>query len=378
MKGPDWKKIRAQFPALKKCVYLNAAGGSPVPRPVAEAGIEYYKESLNYGELYWQRWGERQEKVRAALARFIGAAPEEVGFTLNTSHGMSLIAGALKGRGAVLTMHDEFPSSTVPWLNAGFKLKFVKPEQGRYTLENIEKHLTPDVKVLLTSYVQYRTGFRQDLEALGRLCRRKGVVFVVNATQAFGAMPVDVRKAGIDFMAFSCFKWTVAGYGAAAIYASKRHLKAIKFPEAGWRSVPAPEVMDNKARAMKKAASAVEAGCMHFPSIFALGAAVKFLSGIGVRNIQRRILELDAYLEEGLAAIGAEVDTPLDPSCRSGITIIKVKDPARAAAALEKMGILLTPRGRGVRVSLHFYNDRSDIDRLIAGLKKLGRGQLDV
>lgn len=377
MKGPDWKKVRAQFPALKKCVYLNAAGGSPVPRPVAEAGIGYYKESLEYGELYWQRWGERMEEVRRDLARFINAAPEEVGFTLNTSHGMNLIAGAL-GRGTVLTMHDEFPSSTLAWLNAGFKVKFVRPEQGRYTIENIERHLTPDVKILLTSYVQYRTGFRQDLEALGRLCRRRGVTFVVNATQAFGAMPIDVKKAGIDFMAFSCFKWTLAGYGAAAIYAAKSRLKSIKFPEAGWRSVPAPEVMDNKARRMKPEASAVEAGCMHFPSIFALGAAIKFLSGIGVRNIQRRILELDAYLEEGLNSIGAKVDTPLDPACRSGITIIKVKEPAGAAAALEKMGILLTPRGRGVRVSLHFYNDRSDIDRLIAGLKKIGRGQLDV
>ena len=368
MKEKDWRKVRALFPALKKYTFVNAAGGAPLARPVAEAGAAYYKEALEHGDAYWENWLARMEASRAALARLIGAAPEEVGFTLNTSHGMSLIAGALKGRGTVLTMRDEFPSSTLPWLNAGFRLKFAEPRGGRYPVEELEKLLTPDVKVLVTSYVQYRTGFRQDLEALGRLCRRKGVAFVVNATQALGAMPVDARKAGIDFMAFSCFKWTMAGYGAAGLYVSRRWLKRVRFPEAGWRSVAVPETMDNTARAMKPAASAVEAGCVHFPCIFALGEAARMLNRLGVRNIRDRILELDAYLEKGLLELGLETATPLDPECRSGITIIKAEDPARAVAALERRGVMTAARGAGVRVSLHFYHDRSDVDRLLAGL----------
>lgn len=370
MKKTDWNAVRRLFPALKRYTFVNAAGGAPIARPVAEAGALYYKEALEHGDAYWEKWLERMEAARAGLADFIGASPKEVGFTLNTSHGMSLVAGALKGRGTVLTMRDEFPSSTLAWLNAGFKVKFLEPKDARYSLADIEKNLA-GVKILVTSYVQYRTGFRQDLEALGKLCRRRGVIFVVNATQALGAMPVDVKKASIDFMVFSCFKWTMAGYGAAGLYASKKYLPSIKFPEAGWRSVAAPEKMDNLARRMKPEASAVEAGCLHFPNIFALGASLKFLSGLGVENIQARIFELNDYLVESLDRIGAATATPLERECRSGITIIKAKDPAAAVTRLGKMGIMTSARGEGIRISLHFYNDRADIDRLIAGLRKL-------
>lgn len=376
MKQPDWTAARKLFPALKKYTFVNAAGGAPLARPVAAAGAAYYAEALAHGDAYWENWLERMESARAALAGLIGAAPRELAFTLNTSHGMSLVAGALKGRGAVLTMQDEFPSSTLPWLNAGHKVRFVEPKDRRYPPELIEKALTKDVKVLVTSYVQYRTGFRQDLAAIGRLCRRRGVIFVVNATQALGAMPVDVKKAGIDFMVFSCFKWTMAGYGAAGLYASSKWLGRVRFPEAGWRSVQVPETMDNAARRMKSAASAAEAGCMHFPSIFALGAAARLLGGLGVENIQRRIFALNDHLEAGLRRLGASVATPLERDCRSGITIIRMKNPAEAVARLERMGIMTAARGEGVRVSLHFYNNRADLDRLLAGLKRLPKGWL--
>ncbi|HCC46517.1 MAG TPA: hypothetical protein DEQ38_00110 [Elusimicrobia bacterium] len=371
MTKPDWAAARALFPALKKYTFVNAAGGAPLARPVAAAGAAYYAEALAHGDAYWEQWLARLEASRAALAGLIGASPREVAFTLNTSHGMSLVAGALAGRGGVLTMRDEFPSTTLAWLNAGYKVKFLEPEDRRYPLERIEAALTPDIKILVTSYVQYRTGFRQDLGALGRLCRKRGVILVVNATQALGAMPVDVKKAGIDFMVFSCFKWTMAGYGAAGLYAASRWLKEIRFPEAGWRSVPVPETMDNQARAMKREASAVEAGCVHFPCIFALGAAARLLTGLGVGNIQARIFELNDYLEAGLKKLGLQATTPLDRACRSGITIIKAKDPAKAVAKLEKLGIMTAARGEGVRVSLHFYNNRADLDRLLAGLKRV-------
>jgi selenocysteine lyase/cysteine desulfurase len=376
MAKTDWKTVRAVVRALKKYTDLLAPGAAPLARPVAEAGARYYEEALAHGDAYWDKWLARMEEARGALARFINASPQEVAFTLNTSHGMSLVAGAFKGRGTVLTMRDEFPSSTLAWLNAGYKVRFVEPENGKYPVENIEKALTRDVKILVTSFVEYRTGFRQDLEAVGRLCRRRGLILVVNATQALGAFPVDVKKSGIDFMVFSCFKWTMAGYGAAGLFVSKKQLGLVKFQQAGWRSVPVPEDMDNKTVKMKRAASAVEAGCMHFPNIFALGASIKLLSGLGARNIQERILELDDYLVKKLSGIGAAVATPLDRTCRSGITIIKCRQAAQAVKKLAAYGILVSARGAGIRVAIHFYNDRRDIDRLIAGLKKLGPGCL--
>jgi len=371
MKKINWEAKRALFPALKKYTFINAAGGAPIARPVAEAGARYYREALAHGDAYWDKWLKRMEDTRCRLARFINAGKKEVAFTLNTSHGMSLVSGALKGKGAVLTMEDEFPSSTLAWLKAGFKVEFVKPENNIYTIKNIAAHLTKDIKILVTSYVQYRTGFRQDLEALGGLCKSRGIIFVVNATQALGAMPMDVKKANMDFMVFSCFKWTMAGYGAAGLYASKKRLAGLSFQEAGWRSVSAPEKMDNKALAMKKEASAVEAGCMHFPCIFALGASLELLDGIGIKNIQNRIFGMNDYLVKGLRGMGAEIITPLEPRFRSGITVVKVKNPSAAVEKLAAMGIMTAARGEGIRISLHFYNNRRDIDRLVAALEKI-------
>lgn len=371
MKRPDWRRLRALFPALKKYTFANAAGGAPLPRPVAAAGAAYYREAMEHGDAYWDKWLERMEASRRELAGLMNASPREVAFTLNTSHGMSLIAGALKGRGTVLAMRDEFPSSTIPWLNAGFKVKFVEPENGIYTIGNIRRSLTRDVKILLTSHVQYRTGFRQDLEAVGRLCREKRLTYVVNATQSFGAMPIDVRRAGMDFMAFSCFKWTLAGYGAAGLYVAGKRLKDLRLPEAGWRSVPDPEDMDNTARRMKPEASAAEAGCAHFAPVFALGAAAALLRGVGQENIRARIMGLNARLETGLRALGAEVVTPLAPACRSGITIVKCRRAAAAVEKLASMGIMTAARGEGIRISLHFYNNERDIDRLLAGLRRV-------
>ena len=140
----DWQKIRDEFPVCKKYVYLNPAGGSPVSLSAANAGKQFYDEMLEFGDTYWDTWLERTENVRQSLADFIGASREEIGFTTNTSHGMNLVAQFLKDKGAILTMRDEFPSTTFPWLNQGTQIKFVEPVNNTYPIDQIKKTLTTD------------------------------------------------------------------------------------------------------------------------------------------------------------------------------------------------------------------------------------------
>ena len=263
----DWNKVREEFPVCKKYVYLNPAGGSPVSKSAANEGKRFYDEMLEFGDIYWDKWLERTEKVRSQLAGFIGADREEIGFTTNTSHGMNLVAQFLKnivigkGKGedrekaaAVLTMRDEFPSTTFPWINQKAEIRFVEPENYGYSIENIKKALTPEVKILISSYVQYCTGFRQDLEELGNFCKENNLIFVVNATQALGIFPVDVKKCNIDFLVFTGLKWATAGYGIGGLYVNKKWLTPDNFPFAGWRSVETPGKMDNLALELKNEA----------------------------------------------------------------------------------------------------------------------------
>jgi len=367
----DWNEIRNEFPVCKKYVYLNPAGGSPVSRSAAEEGKRFYNEMLKFGDTYWETWLGRTEKVRSSLADFIGAEREEIGFTTNTSHGMNLVAQMLKEKGTVLTMRDEFPSTTFPWLNQGTEIKFVEPVDYAYPIEAIKKALTLDVKILITSYVQYNTGFRQDLEVLGKFCKENNLIFVVNATQALGIFPVDVKKCNIDFLMFTGLKWATAGYGIGGLYVNKKWLSKEKFPFVGWRSVEVPEKMDNLELELKNEASVIESGCPHFPNIFALGGALTLFNSIGKENITNRVIQLNKLLQNKLIDLGLEVICRDEDKHRSGILIAKMDDPKKVVSKLFKKNIIVSARGEGMRVSTSIFNNEEDIQKLIRELKKI-------
>ena len=116
MTKPNWNTIRDLFPAAKKYAYLATAGAPPISIPASQAGIRYYEEMASQGDLPWDRWLAEVETVRAKTANFIGANPEEIAFTFSSSHGMNLVAQMFGTKGEILTLADEFPSSTLPWL----------------------------------------------------------------------------------------------------------------------------------------------------------------------------------------------------------------------------------------------------------------------
>ncbi|HDL63801.1 MAG TPA: aminotransferase class V-fold PLP-dependent enzyme [Proteobacteria bacterium] len=366
----EWNKIRSQFPATKKYTYLNAAGGSPISRLTAQEGRRFYDEILAAGDVPWEGWLERVEEVRGKMADLLNADKSEIAFTSNTSQGMNLVARILKGRGDVITMNDEFPSSTIPWLNLKYKVQFIEPEKSIYSLKAIEEKINKDTGIIVTSHVQYCTGFKQDLIGLGKLCRRRGLISVVNASQSAGAMPIDLKKADIDFMVFKSLKWIMAGYGAGVLYINKRWFNKINYPMAGWKSVNNPGLMDNKNLDLKKDASELEVGCIHLPCIFALNGALDFLEKIGKENIRNRIYELGDYLVSELKKSGFEIISPLARKYRSGITVIKIKNPLEMENILLKNNIIVTARGDGLRVAVHIYNNKKDIDKFVFELKK--------
>jgi cysteine desulfurase / selenocysteine lyase len=367
----DWKDIRSKFPAASNYVYLNCAGGAPMSIEAASEGKKFYDEMLEGGDTYWDEWLKRKEEVRLKLAGFINAMPEEVAFTMNTSHGMAQVAAMLEGEGDVLTMHDEFPSSTYPFLHKGFNLKFVLPEKGIYSLENIEKSITPETRILVSSFIQYNTGFKQDIEALGNLCKKYNLIYVVNATQGMGSFPIDTQKINADFMVFTCLKWTLAGYGIGGMYVNKKWHGKFQYPSAGWRSTENPGLMNNREMELKNDASATEVGCAHFPNIFALGGAIDLLNSIGKGNILDHILGLNRYLEKKLRETGIPILSVTEPEYRSGITNIKVNDPKTVVNILASKRIIVSARGEGLRISFHVFNNQDDIDKLILALKEI-------
>jgi cysteine desulfurase / selenocysteine lyase len=368
----NWDEIREKFPVFRKYTYLNSAGGSPMSFASAGEGKRYFDEMLNEGDIPYDEWLIRVEETRCKVADLINATPSEIGFTMNTSSGMNIIALMLNGHGEVLTMKDEFPSSTVAWLNMGYRVRFIDPlPDASYPVDLIEKNIGPDTRIIVTSYVQYCTGFRQDIEALGKLCRKHNLIFVVNATQAIGVMPVDVRKSGIDFMAFSGLKWLTSGYGAGVAFISHQMLEKYKIPVAGWQSTDFPEKMDNRNFNIRQEASVIEAGCPHFPSVLALGGALDMFMAIGMSNIHERIISLIKILRRKTEELGLSVISSGEEKHMSGILIVRTGNAKDIRERLSLKKIIVAARGEGIRVSLSFYNNEDDISAFISEVRTI-------
>jgi cysteine desulfurase / selenocysteine lyase len=365
----DWAAVRAEFPAATKYTYLNTAGAPPVSRRAASEAKRYYEEMTADGDLPWPRWVEQVERIRERVASFLHADAGEIAFTYSASHAFSLLAPMLGAPSHVVAMNDEFPSGTLAWLQYGDRVTFVESgAEGEITIEAIEQAITPQTRAVVTSSVMYRTGFRQDLHALGVLCRRRGVKLVVDASQSMGVVDIDVHADGIDALAFAGYKWTMAGYGIGALYVSRDVLRQAKLPAAGWWSARDPEAVIHDRLDLKDTAAALEVGCPHFAGIFALGGALELLNEIGQPGVAARVAELTDYLHRKLDAAGLEIASPRDPARRAGITIVRMEDAPAAVGALAATGIIVTARGAGVRISVQIFNLEEDIDRCVAAL----------
>jgi selenocysteine lyase/cysteine desulfurase len=359
-----WMEARAEFPALARHVYLNAAAASPIPRPVRAAVERFTRELEQDGDLHWDAWLERLERARGAVARLLGADPDEIAFVPNTSTGINAIADLLERDGPVLSDTLEFPTVTLPWVHRGVPVHLVEPRCGVLHPADFVEGVAPEAATVLVSHVQFSNGCRQDLRTFGALKGSRHLV--VCASQSAGAFPIDVRAHGIDALATAGHKWLCAGYGAGALFVS-RSLLARPPRTIGWMSVERPFAFDNRRYDLLRSARRYELGCPAFGPILALGAAAEFLLGLGIEAIAERVLALNTYLTDQLAASGIAVLSPGGPS-RSGETLCAVANPSSAVARLRERGVHVTEKPEGLRIATHFYNTEEDIDRAIAAL----------
>ena len=364
----NWLAVRRHFPITDRCTYLDHASCGPMPKPVLCEVLRYYRELEGDADFSWPRWIKRREEVRQKVAKFIHASSDEIAFTASTSQGMNFIAELIAGEGIALANTLEFPATTVPWIHRGTTVQWIEPRGGIVSPAQVASHLKPKIKTILTSYVQYQNGDRQDLEAIGAIKGNR--FFVVNATQGFGYLPIHVNRARIDFLATNGYKWMMSGYGSGILYVNRRWLKRFRPSSAGWRSVEHPERFENRSAVLKREASRYELGCPPFPHIFAIGAALDFFREIGFSNIEKRILHLTHVLTEELKRSHVRILSPSEPARRSGIVTFEAANARHVVKRLGAKRIYVSERGGGIRVAPHMYNTESDLLRFVKALKE--------
>lgn len=365
----DWPTFRSLFPALRSRVYLNTAGGGVMASQTAAAAQRYYDESVANGDIGWDAWLERSDQDRVDVARIVGAEPDRISFLPNASLGFNILALGLPSPLRICALDTEFPSCTTPFLRQGASMHFISTQrQGQFELDDLDDALSSGADAFVVSSVQFANGFRADLEAISQVCRRHETLLLVDATQSIGAFPIDMQTMGIDALVFSGYKWATAGYGNAVMVTGDRWPSGLP-PLVGWRSARDAYALENNRLDMLTDGIAHELGHPPFPGLFTLSEALRLLDETGIEAISQRILELVTTLQSGLHDMGVETRSSRKRQDSSGIVLVEAEDPARVCAALKQRNVWTSAREGGIRVSLHAYNDESDIQGFLEALQ---------
>lgn len=373
-------RYRDEFPALSEQVYFNHAGVSPTSVRVAAAVSRWMDDLVRNGLKNERGWEARSEETRALAARIIGAKPNEIAFVRNTSHGLGLIAEGLTyapGDEIAVATSIEYPSNVYPWIHLadrGVTVREIPVHQGGVTPEAVAQTITPRTRVVALSSVQYATGYRADLDAIGAICAKAKVLFCVDGIQSVGATPIDVKRSKIHFLSADSHKWMLGINGIGFLYVDEAVLDDLRPVLVGWKSTTNAWDFNRAHFELRRDAAKLEEGSPAYTGIFALGAALELLDEIGVEAIEARIGELLMDLDTGLKALGC--DTGPAPEHRAGIlTFVPPRgDVAELAARLGERGIALSLRRGRVRISPHFYNRAEEIALLLAEVRAFVAG----
>ena len=375
-----WKSMRAQFQLAEGLTYLNHAAVSPLPIPCRKRMEAYVEELAQFGAARYPDLPFGVLRLARNLgSRLINARPDQIFIVRSTTQGLAVAATGIPFAGGdnVVLVDGEFPANIRPWLplrKRGVEVRFVPQRDGRVLIDDLAEAVDTRTRALSISFVQYASGFRADLGAIAQLCREHDTLFVVDAIQGLGVLPLDVRAMGIDFLSADSHKWMLGPEGVGIGYASDRALDRIDQAVQGWFSVAKPFDFEDMDQPLRDNAARYEEGAYNFVGISGMVGSLDLLTSIGTDALEKRLLELTDELHHGLEGIGWTVLSPRDrDSEKSGIlkTTRKGLDMAALERTLADRGVFVSVRGGALRVAPHGYNNLEDLQRLLAALAEL-------
>lgn len=368
------EQIRSLFPATKKYTYLNSAAVSPMPNVSVEAVLQQLRDVSENGTVNMQEWLDTKKRCRNLIAEMLKVKPEEIAFMRNTSDGFSSVANGMEWSEGdnIVTFAKEFPSNFYAWRRIrdayGVELRTVSEQNGRIDLDEFIGLIDANTKLVSISAVQFNSGFRADLEKIGRAAREVDALFAVDIIQAFGVVPFDLEKQFVDVAAGASHKWLFAPEGCGILYLSERARKRIEPTFVGWISVETPWDFNDYEQNFKPNALAWESGTGGSSLFYGLEQSLKILHEIGAEKCQNYLEDLTDYLCKLLQDKDYEIISSRQKGEKSQIVCIMPKagqTSSQVAEELQSKNIIISPRGERLRIAPHIFNNRADIERLI-------------
>jgi len=355
----DDLRIRASFPYLERCVYLNTASVGLAWAGEGNAAAQFYGAKAQ-GSTAMSLWAECTEATRRELASLLRIQPARIDFLSSTTEALNLIAlGMPLSRGQrVVVAEDEFPSVVLPWMNRvheGVQLVHVPVGRESDRTDLLCEAIDAHTRVVAVSHVHWRTGTRVDLARLSAACRARDCRLIVDGVQAVGALAVDAG--GVDAYCASVFKWLLSGFGLGFVALSERLASELHPVVRGY--------------ANGISSQSLRYSHINYPGVFVLHATLGYLESLGWESIYQRVDALAARAIAALRSRGFEVLTP--QSAHGGIVSIRHARTPGFVRALAERGIVTEDAEPILRASAHFYNTAEDIDRFVNALAALGQ-----
>jgi selenocysteine lyase/cysteine desulfurase len=367
----DWSDFRREFPVTARWAYFDHAAVAPLSGPARAALVEWADDITENGVVHDATWRRRIEEVRRRAGELLHCDPLDVAFVKNTSEGVGIVAEGLPWQPGdnVVTAADEYPANVYPWMNLarrGVETRLVAGRDGRILLDDLRAALDGRTRLVSLSFVEFASGFRNDLDAVGALCRERGIYFFVDAIQGLGVLPLDVSRSPIDFLAADGHKWLLGPEGAGLLYVRRELVERLYPVGIGWHSVVKAMDFAQLDFRLKPHAGRWESGTFNTGGILGLGASLDLLLGAGIAAVAGRVRELTDYLCERAPAAGLGVYSSRREGEWSGIVSLPVPgDVAGLVRRCRAEGVVVNQRQGRLRVSPHAYNTADEVDHLL-------------
>jgi selenocysteine lyase/cysteine desulfurase len=375
--------LRSEFPVVHAETCLNNARWHPLSAGAKQAILDYLEYKAGGGGALPQYSHDEQVRVKELFAQLIGANSAEISFVPSTMVGENLIVAGLglpAAGGNVVTDALHFEGSLYLYgelQRQGLDLRMVKPKDGRIDLNDLEKRIDKNTKLVAISLVSMINGFQHDLKAVCERAHAQGAYVFADIVQAVGAVPIDVRRSGVDFCAAASYKWLMGDMGLGFLYVREDVLPRLRRSQYGYRQLAEMEyhlfpydAPGNSPFDWKQSSDAggrFEVGTVSNTTVAALRYSLELLRRIGVETIQTYRQPLLRRLQKELPALGFEPMTPTEST--SPIVAFAVPDTGRFAKRLRQANVDIAVYPHRVRISPSIYNAEGDVDRLLECLR---------
>jgi selenocysteine lyase/cysteine desulfurase len=363
---------RSRFPIFERLTYINSCSQGALSDSV-RAAYDDYLTGWDERGAPWEYWVERAETARATFARLVGGAADDVAVTTSLSAGISPLASAIdfSKRPKVVISDFEFPTIGQIWHAQelrGAQVVHVPADGAEIPVERFAEAIDEETAVVSIAAVCYRNGSRLDVEEIARVAHEKGALVVLDAYQAMGTYPLDVRELGVDVLAAGVLKYLLGSAGLGFMWTRPGLSQELWPTQTGWFADANIFEMDIDDYSPSPTARRFQSGTPPIPAIYAGIAGMELLEEIGIAETRAHVNELNEQLISGVEALGGTVVTPRAAEKRGALVCVRSTDAPALVAALGADGIVTSERDGNLRVSAHAYNTVDDVDTVLAAL----------